>query len=591
MEELGTVLGVDIKELSLKSANSSGDDALSNFLNDYHTQRYQANNSLWDELKNLEEDHQQVQTTLESVIPPIREYIENFNLQLSEFTNDLGFIRNKSSELKSLLEYNSVKLANISPLVNDLMISPSVIKDIIHSKINSSWIENIAYIKDKQEIYLKYKQDNEIAVPKDFGQLCQVLNISKEIVLERSKKFIIREIKKLRGHQPVPCQPVQNEMIKVKEIFQFIVENNYSLALELRQAYSYSMRWYYKAYFSRYIRSLTILQFKMIDAQYALGNGLSNTSFKKGSGFAISSYLTTTYGRTSVAVTDESIQDYFQISKRLSLLTQEDNTVMVSQIAENNTMQNYVEVGFKNLNLAILDNCTVEYKFLKEFFLIKSNEQELKGIIEQVFQYTFDEALEYTKQLFLNTYDIFGVLISIRIAQQLQFESQRRKMPVVEEYLNAQLMLLWPKFQQLVDFQCESLRRVSITTNVANIFGKATQRDPLTTPHELTVQFAKFLTSFLTLAITHEDQIDERSEPLYNSIIRVRNDFETVMTKCSKKTKSPERMLATNYMYLYNSLQHQHTTLQIYDSASLPLILKETEDHFKALVEAFSNVK
>lgn len=135
---------------------------------------------------------------------------------------------------------------------------------------------------------------------------------------------------------------------------------------------------------------------------------------------------------------------------------------------------------------------------------------------------------------------------------------------------------------------------------------------PLTSPHELTVQFGKFLSSFLTLAITHKQSIDERSEPLYNSIIRLRNDFETVMTKCSKKTKSPERFLATNYMYLYNNLQQLHLHLNINDSdaqnynfdsaenvgtkvandddndSSVPLIIRETENHFKTLVEAFT---
>ena len=136
--------------------------------------------------------------------------------------------------------------------------------------------------------------------------------------------------------------------------------------------------------------------------------------------------------------------------------------------------------------------------------------------------------------------------------------------------------------------------------------------NPLTSPHELAVQFAKFLCSFLTLAITHKQAIDERSEPLYNSIIRLRNDFETVMTKCSKKTRSPERFLTTNYMYLYNNLQQLHLHLNVSDSnaqnheygsaenlnidgtnddengSNIPLIIRETENHFKTLVEAFT---
>lgn len=585
MEVLGSVLGVKYDELKRYEVSEAEIDYEKAYLENCHDQRFQANNSLWKELDELKEKHKKVQLTLQDVIPPLRKYIENFNKQLTEFTSDLGFIRNKSTELKSLLEYNSTKLANVSPLVNDLILSPKVINDIVHGKVNEAWLDGIAYLKDKQQIYEKY-QSSDVAVPKDFNRMCEVMEYLKVVILEKSRRYVIHQIKLLRSHQPVPSQQIQKRMIQVKEIFQFIVENNHSLALELRQAYAYSMRWYYKAYFSRYIRSLTILQFKNIDSQYALGNGLSNTSINRSSAFGISNYLTTSYGRSSGPVRDELIQEYFQVDKRISLLTQEDNTVMVSQIAENNTIQNYIEVGFKNLNLAILDNCRVELGFVESFFQIGSNEEEARGIIEQIFQGTLEEALEYTRQLIQHTYDLFGVLITIRVTQQLQTESQKRDLTVMEDYLDSQLMILWPKLQQLVDFQCESLRKVPITTTVAKLYGN--QGNPLTTPHELTVQFSRFLTSLLKLATTHGGQVDERSEPLYNSIIRLRNDFETVMTKCSKKSKSPERMLATNYMYLYNAIQHMH--IHEPDSEPLPLIVKETEDHCKALVEAFSRV-
>lgn len=144
------------------------------------------------------------------------------------------------------------------------------------------------------------------------------------------------------------------------------------------------------------------------------------------------------------------------------------------------------------------------------------NFEEINGLLEQIFQPTFDEATTYTQQLIQYNYDIFGVLISIRVANQLQFESERRGIPsMFDSFLNGQLIQLWPRFQQLVDFQCESLRKAAITTNVAKYAGNSSTSNssPLTSPHELTVQFGKFLSSFLTLAITHKQSIDERSEP------------------------------------------------------------------------------
>lgn len=574
---------LQVEETNLYSPESPNEvHHLQLYLDDCKDSKLQINNNLWNELQQLQERQTRIQLTLKTTVPPLRDYMEQFNTQLAEFTNELGYIRNKSSELKNMLEYNSTKLSKVSPLVNDLMIPPSVIKNIIHGKINAAWQENIAFVRDKQEIYAKYKGSDN-AVPKDFNLLCEVLQYLQTVILERSRKFIVRSIKKLRGQQPTASQCIQEKLLQAKEIFSFIVENNYSLALELRQAYAYTMRWYYKEYFARYIRSLTILHFKNIDSQYSLYNSVAMAHSSKPANSMFSTYFQHAYVKGGGPVTVESIQDYFQVAKRLSILTQEDNTVMVSQIAENNTMANYIEIGFKNLNLALLDNCSVELQFLKGFFKIGSNEDELRGMLEQIFHHTFARSTEYVRQLIQSTYDIFGILMCIRISQQLQFESQKRGTVVMGEYLNGILMLLWPKFQQLVDFQCESLHKVS--TIASRSLGGTPQRDLLTTPLDLTIQFSKFLTSLLTLAGTHEAPIDERSEPLYNSIFRIRNDFETVMTKCSKKTTSPDRMLATNYMYLYNTLEHQHLSLQ---GREIPLVVKETEDHFKALVEALS---
>lgn len=588
MDVLSSVLGTDEGSLD-PGENPCEIDHLQVYLEDCKDPKLQTNNNLWNELERLQEKQKQIQSILKTTVPPLREYMERFNTQLSEFTSDLGHIRNKSSELKNQLEYNSTRLAKVSPLVNDLMIPPSVINSILHDKINSAWQENIAFMRDKQEIYDNYK-NSDATKPKDFELMCEVLSYLKTVILDRSRRYITHCIKRLRSHQPTPSQRIQESLLQVKDIFQYIVENNYSLALELRQAYAYTLRWYYKEYFGRYVRSLTILPFKNIDSQYSLSNSISTLIPNKPGASTFSSYLTYGYGKNSGPVTAEAIQDYFQVSKRLSILTQEDNTVMVSQIAENNTMSHYIETGFKNLNLAVLDNCTVELEFLRNFFRISNDEDEFRGILEQIFQPTFSKTIEYTKKLIQHTFDIFGVLMCIRIAQQFQFESERRQNIVTKENLTNHLMLLWPKFQQLVDFQCDSLHKVPITAALSRSLNTTSQRNPLTTPLELTIRFSTFLSSLVTLACTHRVPIDEKSEPLYNSIIRIRNDFETVMTKCSKKTSSPERMLATNYMFLYNNLEHQNLNLQGQAEHQLPPVVKETEDHFKALVEAFNRI-
>ncbi|AGO11877.1 AaceriADR112Wp [[Ashbya] aceris (nom. inval.)] len=575
MNALGRVLGV--KALVVDKPPLA--DPVQTFLAFPRDSELQTESSLAQERKTLENKEQLLEETLSDVVPQLKEYLHNFQSRLDALTKDLNFIKGKSTELNQLLRENSSKLAKISPLVNDLVISPEVVQQLLYGKIDASYIESISYLNDKLAIYDQYKNKE---TPKDYPELCELLHLLKQVCIERSKRFIVVRIKRLRNREPVPSQQVQKELLDVREIFQFISQNNLSLALELRQAYTYTIRWYYKEYFSRYIRSLTILQFVNITQQYALGQGLSTSS-------SSSSYGSYLLGRSILDSSSnnvgEMVAQYFQVSKRLSVLRQEDNTVMVSQIAENNKMQYYLETGFRNLNLAILDNCGAELNFLNDFFHLDPGcGEELRGLLEQIFQPTFENAIQYTEQLVRNTYDIYGVLLAICLAHYLQFEAQKRKVPVMDDFLNSQLLLLWPKFQRLVDFQCESLRQIPASTAVAQVPGAS--KDPLITPHELTVQFSKFLAGMLILSSFHRERIDEKAEPLYNSITRIRSEFENTMNKCSRKSSSPEKFLVINYMYLLNALQQNLGYINQDDNE--PLILKDTRDHLGRLIEMYS---
>ncbi|CDO92821.1 unnamed protein product [Kluyveromyces dobzhanskii CBS 2104] len=593
MDALSKILGVSSADIQLQedrfSDQNTNHDAYQEYVESTLKKDFRIHTGLLKELNELSQKDQSIRTSTETLIPRLKQYFSEFNDKLNDLTKDLDFVKDKSSEFSFLLKSNSSKLKDISPVVNDLIISPEVIDQVLKGKIDQKWVDCIDYLNDKQEIYSKYQEADGTEKPNDFGRLSEILQILKAVCAERAKKYIVIRIKRLRDGHPVPAQRIQEELLQVREIFQMIYDTKPEIAIGLREAYEHTMKWYYKTYFARYIRSLTILQYVQIDSQYALGQGLSNTSVSG----SYTNYLyasgRTLFGAQTAPhhnVTDESINDYFQISKRLDLITQEDRTVMVSQIAENNPIANYLEIGFKNLNLALLDNCTAEFMFLNDFFRLPNDKGDvIRKLLLNIFEPTFDNAMEFTVQLIGTTFDIFGVLISIRVAHRLQFEAQHRQIPCIDDYLDGQLILLWPKFQKLVDFQCEQLRSVSITTNVALVRGAGNTSDPLVTPHELTVQFSKFLLSLLKLSLTHKELLDERAEPLFHSINRIRDDFETIMTKCSKKTKNADMFLTTNYMYIYNALQQSFLRA---DSEKEPLILSEIKTHLSRLLEAYS---
>lgn len=469
------------------------------------------------------------------IITPLGDYLLDFNNKLIELSKELENLKSKSLNLSQNLSTRQQLESKYTPIVSDLIIPPDVIKSIYNGDISQSWCDNLQFLQEKTQIYQQYQK--KYPNLKSLITLTKILDSLYIKAIERIKNFMVAKVKALRTIG-TPSQVIQNQLIQCREIYPFLKARAPSLALEIRQAYVYTMKWYYHAHFQRYLQSLSKLTLHVIDKESLIGG--TQSIFKKSA----------------------SVIDY-SLGKRDQIITAQDPTVMPAQIAEYNHLKFHMETGFRSFNLAMVDNGSVEYLFLMEFFQMDA---EVNGLFEQIFTDTFQLGISYTKELIQNTFDVYGVLILIRLSQGLVFELQRRRIPVIEDYLNLQLITLWPKFQNLIDLNCENMKRSS--SKSSSISGLKP-----TTTHPLTLQFTNLLTGFLKL--TGIDQ-QTTQEPLYNSIQRLRNDYESVLTKISKNLKQNELFLYNNYSFVLGILTECEGALA--DS--------ETE-HFKLLVEAY----
>jgi hypothetical protein len=394
-------------------------------------------------------------------------------------------------------------------------------------------------------IYKKYSASPEYKDMKSIDTLKELLDILMRKSIERIKNFMILKIKKLRV-VGTSSQNVQQELLLVKEISPFLFKHSPELFNELLQAYVLTMSWYYKSHFQRYLTSLEKLKIYQYDYNYLIG------------------------GQQSYFQKSSNILDY-SIAKRFQIINAQDPTVLLAQIAENNPITFHMEIGFRSFNLALIDNGSVEYLFLNEFFQVGSMEVVNKAL-DEIFKPTYRIGIQYTKNLTHQTFDMFGILILIRLSQSLILELQKRKIPVLEDYLNLQLITLWPTFQKLIDQNCENLKRSSLKSS------SISEIHPLN-PHFLTIQFTNLVYGFLKLSNSNEILIESKQEPLFNSIIRLRSEFESVLTKLSKNLKPQskvESFLFVNYNYILSYLQGcegELTEIEI--------------EHFKLLVDAF----
>ena len=218
-----------------------------------------------------------------------------------------------------------------------------------------------------------------------------------------------------------------------------------------------------------------------------------------------------------------------------------------SYIAEEDKATHYLEVPFRSFNLALVDNVSAEYSFVTEFFSSKSFHHVSRTVAE-IFEPVFNLGQSITKQLVEGTFDCLGVLLCVRLNQQFAFELQRRKVPVVDSYINGTNMLLWPRFQQIMDAHYESLKRVSASSRTATSALSLTGIDSSkqsSAPHFLTQRFGQFLHGILVLSSEAGDD-----EPISNSLARLRNEFDALLSKLSKgmgDARKKERFIFNNY--------------------------------------------
>jgi len=103
----------------------------------------------------------------------------------------------------------------------------------------------------------------------------------------------------------------------------------------------------------------------------------------------------------------------------------------------------------------IMDNASSEYLFLWEFFSGKADQTQV--LFNEVFQPTLDYALDVVKQTMQDSFDAVSVLLCIRLTTENQKIMQHRRVPCLDGFLNQVQLILWPRFQQLIDRHIQSV--------------------------------------------------------------------------------------------------------------------------------------
>ncbi|GAB7356807.1 hypothetical protein MBLNU459_g7691t1 [Dothideomycetes sp. NU459] len=469
----------------------------------------------------------------DEVLKSVETYLTSFQSDLAAVSAEIETLQSRSSALNTKLESRKQVERLLGPEVDALSVAPSTVRKIAEGPMDEVWVKALDELERRSKAF---ETKSKIAGDsKSLSELKPFITDLRDKAVERVRDYVVAQIKALRAPGVNAQALQQNSFLKYKDAFAFLTRHQPQLSEEISQAYINTMRWYYLHNFTRYRDSLEKLKVHVIDKNEVLARAQEETA----------KWASTLSGSLSVA-----IHDAFSVGRRMDILKDSSTSAITSHAAEINTRSaDYLEVPFRAFNLALVDNASAEYSFLTEFFS-KQSFHAVNRKFTEIFEPTFALGQALTKQLIETSVDALGVLICVRLNQHFAFVLQRRKVPSMESYIFGTSMLLWPRFQIVMDIHCDSLRRATTAlpgrpAGSALSLTSSSASAQLIAPHYITQRFANFMKSILDLSVEAGDD-----EPVHNSLGRLRNEFEAFLAKLSKgfaEVKKRERFMINNY--------------------------------------------
>ncbi|KAK0764543.1 hypothetical protein N5P37_003945 [Trichoderma harzianum] len=538
---------VDFGGLSLKElAAGSFDQDATNLRRPQSASEYEEDKARFDAL------HRSI-VACDDILNSVEMNLADFRNDLSTVSADIETLQSRSSALSRRLENRKRIEKALGPLVEELSVSPDTISRITTGHIDELWAKTLIEMDKRASAIKKLSGTQQGKASEELGPILEKLILK---AVERIRDFLVAQIKALRSPH-INAQIIQQQnFLKFKDLYTFLHKHHAALAEEISQAYMNTMRWYYLNQFTRYERALAKLKLHILDKNDVLGQ---EDATRK----------TAVLSSSRVAGPPH---DAFNLGRRIDMLRTKSTSAISSYLAEEDQSTHYLEVPFRNFNLALIDNATAEYTFLAAFFAPALSYSQISKNFNYIFDPTFEVGRVLSKTLVSESFDALGLLLCIRLNQHFAFDLQRRKVPAVDGYINGTNMLLWPRLQVIMDRHCESVR---LLTNAAPAkLAKADQMKMSAAPHMVTQRFGQLLHGFLALSTEAGDD-----EPVVASLRRLRSEVEAFLARQAQShgdTRKSERFLYNNYSLILTIIGDEAGKLA-----------QEQQEHFEELKQTY----
>ena len=199
---------------------------------------------------------------------------------------EIETLQNKSAALNTRLENRKRVEKLLGPAVEEISVAPAVVQTLSYGQIDEIWLKALAELQKRlKAIDARGNSSDNVKAVADIKPLLESLttkvhrhlqrtrwDANRLQAVERIRDYLVAQIKALRSPN-INAQIIQQQnLVRFKDTYIFLVKNNATLAEEIGQAYVNTMRWYYLNNFTRYHEALNKLSLVRIGQTETLGS-------------------------------------------------------------------------------------------------------------------------------------------------------------------------------------------------------------------------------------------------------------------------------------------------------------------------------
>nr|CAH7754416.1 unnamed protein product [Callosobruchus chinensis] len=384
---------------------------------------------------------------LHNQISACDQILERMENMLLDFQNDLGSISSEILTLQRKSISMSQELANrqairgqLSQFIDDISVPENLIVAIMDMPVTDKEFLTQLQLLNHKLSFIKEQSFKETKSCSDVKEILEKLKIR---CMSKIRTYLLEQVSKFK--KPMANYQIpQNNLLKHKGHYEFLLSNERNIAEEIRNEYIDTMSKIYFSYFKSYESRVMKLQYEETTSKDDL-MGIEDTAATRG-------------------LFNKSLKHkatVFTIGNRGDILNQQLEAPIIVPHAQTKNRYPF-EALFRSVQYALVDNACREYLFICEYFMVK--DQGAINVFNQIMEKTLTLLQKNIESYVSNCYDSIAIFLCFHLVLRYKIMCHKRCVPALDQYWDhLEKEVLLPRFELIVRLNIQSIRDCDVT--------------------------------------------------------------------------------------------------------------------------------